>query len=191
MPDPSITLELDELVLRPWRSDDVTWMHDVGQDAEVARWTHLPRPFDVAEAEAYVDAAMGLWREGAGAAFVITSRSDAASLGAVTRFGPDGHAATLGLWLAPEARGRGVGTRALRLVIDWTFATTDVTRIDCYLEVGNEASTRMVERVGFRREGLLRAWDVGPDGLMDCVVWSILRTDERWAPLWTQAIADA
>ena len=72
-----------------------------------------------------------------------------------------------------------------RLVIDWTFATTDAARIDCYIEVGNEPSLRMVERVGFHREGLLRAWDMAPDGrLIDCVVWSVVRTDDRWEPLY-------
>jgi len=98
----------------------------------------------------------------------------------VTRFGPEGHAATVGLWLVPAGRGRGVGTRALERVLDWSFATTDVVRIDCYIEAGNEPSMRMVERAGFRREGLLRAWDLGPEGRpMDCVVWSVLRTDAR------------
>ena len=29
------------------------------------------------------------------------------------------------------------------------------------------------------REGLLRAWDLGPEGPIDCVVWSVLRTDQR------------
>ncbi len=178
-----LTLALDDLVLRPWRADDAAWMLVAGTDAEVARWTHLPQPFGADKATAYVDAAIALDGDGSGAAFVIADR-EGRTLGAVTRFGPEGHIATLGLWLLTAARGRGVGTRALRLVIDWTFATTSVERIDCYIELGNEPSMRMVERVGFRREGLLRAWEVGPDGPIDCVVWSILRTDERWNPRW-------
>ena len=85
----------------------------------------------------------------------------------------------MGLWLAPEARGRGVGSRALRLVADWTFATTAVFRIDSFIMVGNEASNRMVERAGFRREGVLRAWDLHHDGVpVDCVVYSRIRGDE-------------
>jgi RimJ/RimL family protein N-acetyltransferase len=109
-------------------------------------------------------------------ALAFLARTDAALL-----------AATLGLWLVPAARGRGAGTRALRLVIDWTFAATEALRIDCFIEVGNEPSMRMVERVGFRREGLLRSWDIGPDGRpMDCVVWSVLRTDERWDAVWVE-----
>jgi RimJ/RimL family protein N-acetyltransferase len=177
-----VALKLDELVVRPWRTDDLAALHAAGQDPEVARWTHLAQPFGLEEATAYLGAAMALWRDGAGASFVIVDRGDRELLGAVTRFGPEGHAATVGLWLAPSARGRGIGTRVLRLVIDWSFASTDVVRIDCYIEVGNEPSMRMVERVGFHREGLLRAWELGPDGPIDCVVWSVLRSDERSVP---------
>lgn len=177
-------LDLDDAVLRPWRGDDLGQLHAAGQDPEVARWVHLAQPFGIDEARAYLEAAIALWRDGTGASFAIVERADGALLGAVTRFGPEGHAATVGLWLAPDARGRGLGTRTLRLILDWSFATTAVVRIDCYIEVGNEPSLRMVERVGFRREGLLRAWDLGPHGPMDCVVWSILRTDDRWEPVY-------
>jgi RimJ/RimL family protein N-acetyltransferase len=178
MDAPPVTLELDDLVLRPWRSDDLAALYAAGQDPELARWIHLVQPFDIVEAMRYLDAAMALWRDGTGASFVISDRAGFL-LGAVTRYGPDGHGATVGLWLAPEGRGRGVGTRALGMVIEWTFRTTEVVRVDCYIEVGNEPSMRMVERAGFRREGILRAWEMGPDGPIDCVVWSVLRTDER------------
>jgi RimJ/RimL family protein N-acetyltransferase len=174
-----VHLELDDARLRPWRPDDLARLYAAGQDPEVARWIHLAQPFDIDQATTYLEAAMTLWRDGTGASFAIVDRVDEVLLGAVTRFGPEGHGATVGLWLVPAGRGRGLGVRALRVLIDWTFATTDVVRIDCYIEVGNEPSMRMVERAGFRREGLLRAWETGPDGPIDCVVWSVLRSDER------------
>ena len=44
--------------------------------------------------------------------------------------------------------------------------------------VGNEASNRMVERSGFRREGVLRAWDLHHDEVpVDCVAYSRIRGD--------------
>ena len=70
------------------------------------------------------------------------------------------------------------GTRALRAVADWTFATTAAFRLDAYIMVGNDASMRMTERAGFQREGVARAWDLHHDGVpVDCVVYSRLRTD--------------
>ena len=176
--EPGTTLTIDELVLRPWRPADAPAVLAVCQDPEIARWVTIPQPFLPADADAFIQNALAMWRDGTGAAFAIVDAAGDRLLGAVTRFGPEGHQATLGLWLAPDARGRGVGTRSLRLVADWTFATTAAIRLDTFIMVGNEASDRMVERAGFRREGVLRAWDLHHEGVpVDCVVYSRLRDD--------------
>ena len=175
---PTVSLRVDELLLRPWRPTDAEAVFTICQDPEIARWVTIPQPFLAADADAFIEAARAMWRDGTGAPFAITEAAGDRVLGAVTRFGPDGHQATVGLWLAPEARGRGVGSRALRLVTDWTFATTEVIRIDTFIMVGNERSDRMVERAGFQREGILRSWDLQHDGRpVDCVVYSRLRGD--------------
>ena len=172
------TLTIDDLVLRPWRPDDAPELYAVCQDPEIARWVTIPQPFLPADADAFIQNALTMWRDGTGAPFAIVDAATDRLLGAVTRFGPEGHQATFGLWLAPESRGRGVGTRALRLVSDWTFATTAAIRLDAFIMVGNEASNRMTERAGFQREGVLRAWDLHHDGVpVDCVVYSRIRDD--------------
>ena len=172
------TLTIDELVLRPWRPADAPQLLAICQDPEIARWVTIPQPFLPTDADAFIENSETMWRDGRGAAFAIVDAATDHLLGAVTRFGPDGHQATFGLWLGPDARGRGVGTRALRLVADWTFATTAAIRLDAFIMVGNEASDRMVERAGFRREGVLRAWDIHHDGVpVDCVVYSRIRGD--------------
>ena len=177
--EPETTLTVDELVLRPWRPADAPAVFAICQDPEIARWVTIPQPFGPDDADAFIEHALTMWRDGTGAPFAIVDAASERVLGAVTRFGPEGHQATFGLWLAPEARGRGIGTRALRLLADWTFATTAVIRIDSFIMVGNEPSERMVERAGFRREGVLRAWDVHHDGVpVDCAAYSRLRSDE-------------
>jgi RimJ/RimL family protein N-acetyltransferase len=176
---PGTTLTVDELILRPWRRSDAAAVLAACQDPEIARWVALPRPFLPDDADAFLEEALAMWRDGTGAPFAIVEAETDRFLGAVTRFGPDGHSASLGCWIVPEARGRGIGTRSLRLVAVWTFATTSTLRLDTYIMVGNEASERMVLRAGFQREGVLRAWEVDQDGLpVDCVVYSRLRRDE-------------
>lgn len=176
---PGTTLTIDELVLRPWRPADAPELHAVCQDPEIARWVTIPQPFTLADADAFIETAMTMWRDGTGAPFAITDGASGQLLGAVTRFGPDGHQATFGLWLAPDGRGRGVGARSLRLVSDWTFATTQAIRLDAFIMVGNEASNRMVERAGFQREGVARAWDLHHGGVpVDCTVYSRIRGND-------------
>lgn len=175
---PRTTLGIDELILRSWRPTDATAVLAACQDPEIARWVAIPQPYRPADADAFIESARAMWRDGTGAPFAIVEAETDRLLGAVTRFGPDGHQATFGCWVAPEARGRGIGTRSLRLLAEWTFATTSAFRLDVFIMVGNEASERMVEHAGFQREGVLRAWDMHHDGVpVDCVVYSRLRGD--------------
>jgi RimJ/RimL family protein N-acetyltransferase len=176
--EPGTTLTVDELVLRPWRPADTLDVLTICQDPEIARWVTIPQPFRLADAEAFIESGMAMWRDRTGAAFAIVDAETNQLLGAVTRFGPEGHQATFGLWLAPAARGRGVGTRALRRVADWTFDTTNAIRLDAFIMVGNDASNRMTERAGFQREGVARAWDLHHGGVpVDCTVFSRVRGD--------------
>ena len=175
---PGTTLAIDELILRPWRLTDAAALLAACGDPEIARWAGLPQPFLPADADAFIESALAMWRDGTGAPFAIVEAESDRLLGAITRFGPDGHQATFGCWVVPEARGRGVGTRSLRRLAEWTFATTPAIRLHVFIMVGNEVSERMVERAGYQREGVLRAWDVLDDGVpVDCVVYSRLRGD--------------
>jgi RimJ/RimL family protein N-acetyltransferase len=174
-------LEAGDLRLRPWRDSDVSALVSACQDPEIARWVSIPQPYGPDDAEAFIEASRVMWRDGTGAAFAIVDIATGRFLGAISRFGPDGHQATVGCWVAAGERGRGVGTRALRLVADWTFATTGVIRLDAFIMVGNVASERMTERAGFTREGILRAWDLLRGEPVDCVAYARLREDRAGA----------
>ena len=66
--------------------------------------------------------------------------------------------ASVAYWLVPEARRRGVATRAVRLLVRWAFATfDDLVRIELWSIVGNDASDAVARRAGFVEEGILRS----------------------------------
>ena len=90
----------------------------------------------------------------------------------------------LGYLLSPEARGRGVMTSALRLVIDWALGDPlRLERVQAMTDPANEASMRVLERLGFVREGVLRSYRPSPapgvTGREDRVIWSLLPVDWR------------
>jgi ribosomal-protein-alanine N-acetyltransferase len=62
--------------------------------------------------------------------------------------------ATLGYWIAPEVAGRGVTPTAVALVTDYFFNSVGLHRIEIDIRPENEASLRVVEKLGFRYEGL-------------------------------------
>ncbi len=163
------------VILRPFRPDDAPAVFEACQDPEIARWVPIPWPYTRADADAYIGLTADEWREGRGASFAVVEAASGRLVGSMDRHGPRRHRATFGYWLAPEARGRGYATRALRLIVDWTMRSTDVVRFDLYTFAGNDASGRVAERAGFTREGVLRAWEVHRGVPQDCVFYSLIR----------------
>ncbi|MFI2610138.1 GNAT family N-acetyltransferase [Kitasatospora sp. NPDC018619] len=86
---------------------------------------------------------------------------------------------SLGVQLVPDARGRGIGTRAQRLLVDYLFAHTPVMRLEADTEAGNLAEQRVLEKLGFTREGVQRAVTFRGGEWRDVVRYSLLRTDPR------------
>src|SRR5215813_3565398 len=80
--------------------------------------------------------------------------------------------------LLPEARGKGFGTQAQRLLARYLFAHTTVQRIEAATEVGNVAEQRALEKAGFTREGVLRSVGWRDGAYRDGIWYSMLRTDQ-------------
>jgi RimJ/RimL family protein N-acetyltransferase len=83
----------------------------------------------------------------------------------------------IGAALLPEARGRGVGTAAHRLLVAYLFAHTLAYRIEADTEVDNIAERRTLEKAGFTQEGVLRGSFFRDGRWRDAVLYSILRDD--------------
>jgi RimJ/RimL family protein N-acetyltransferase len=116
------------------------------------------------------------WASGEAATFAICDSADSClghvfvNLGASRR-------ATVGYWLLPEARGKGLATRALRLVSRWALTDLNVERLGLLTEEWNVPSQRVAERAGFHREGVLRSWGEIDERRVDYVSFSLLPTD--------------
>ncbi|RZT82788.1 RimJ/RimL family protein N-acetyltransferase [Micromonospora violae] len=88
--------------------------------------------------------------------------------------------ASVGYALLPEWRGRGYATRALRLLVDWAFGPVGVARLTAGTVPENTASHRVLERVGFQREGLQRGRLPGLAGVrLDDLTFALLPADLR------------
>ncbi|MFJ2582635.1 GNAT family N-acetyltransferase [Kitasatospora aureofaciens] len=85
----------------------------------------------------------------------------------------------LGIQLRPEVRGRGIGTEAQRLLVEYLFAHSPVMRLEADTEVTNYAEQRALEKCGFMREGVQRSVIFRDGQWRDSVRYSLLRTDVR------------
>ncbi len=81
--------------------------------------------------------------------------------------------------IAPAARGKNLAARALAIVIDEAFDRRGARRVFADADPDNPASIRTFEKLGFRREGVLRGnWETHI-GVRDSVILGIIRTDPR------------
>ena len=83
----------------------------------------------------------------------------------------------LGAWLSAGAEGRGLMTRACRALIDWAFDVRGMRRVVWQTVPHNKRSIAVAERLGMRREGVLRQSFPFGDDLLDVEVWSLLPAD--------------
>jgi RimJ/RimL family protein N-acetyltransferase len=142
-----------DLVLRLPRPEDVAGIVAQCRDPEFQRWTTVPVPYNEADAHEFLQRVAEGWRAYV-AAFAIAYEGRFA--GSVNlRFDGLG-GAEVGFGLAPWARGKGVMTRAVRLVLAWGFGLPGIEVVYWRAQVGNWASRRVAGRCGFRMEGTVR-----------------------------------
>jgi len=97
----------------------------------------------------------------------------------VTVYGPSpwSDAWQIGIELIPEARGMGFGGEAQRLLADWLFSTTSISRVEASTDSENVAEQRSLEKAGYTREGTMRGSQFRSGAYHDLVYYSRLRSD--------------
>lgn len=113
-----------------------------------------------------------------GTLVVVTDGADAGDVGwHAAHYGvpPWSTAYDIGISLAPEFRGRGIGSVAQRLLAEYLFAHTLVNRVQASTDVTNVAEQRALEKAGFTREGVLRGAQWRGGAWHDLVSYSLLR----------------
>jgi len=95
----------------------------------------------------------------------------------VHAFDWDNHRAEVGIWVAPQLRGRGVARRALTLSAPWLFAACGLKRIALLTEPDNEPMLRVARAAGFVEEGILRGYRRKQGKRVDVAVLSLIPRD--------------
>jgi RimJ/RimL family protein N-acetyltransferase len=166
-----VELQDGDLVLRPWTKHDVPTLVVACSEPEIAHWIpSIPRPYTENDARAFIE------RETKPEMRSFAIDIEGALAGAIgLALNSDGYRGHVGYWVAREARGRGVCTRALGLLSRWALDELCLQRLELITDPDNVASQRVAEKVGYRREGVLRAHLKHPDGrIRDSVMFSLL-----------------
>ena len=167
------------VVLREYRREDLSAIRSWINDSETTRYLggSFRRPQTWEQTETMLE--HRLEGDVGGEGFVIADRESMAYLGQCDLMMVDNVArkAEIAVVLLPEARGRGVATEGLSLLLSYAFDTMNLNRVWLRCAAENARALALYERLGFRREGLLRE-ELFIDGrAQDAVVMGLLRSE--------------
>ncbi|MGW2934874.1 GNAT family N-acetyltransferase [Streptomyces sp. NPDC001156] len=182
----AISLDDDGAELRPlepWHAEEFLAHLDRGRDFITEHIPFGANATDVGSAreilQTYADkraadngSLHGLWLDGKLVGGVLFRVFDAA-----------GGNCEIGCWLEPAGTGRGLITRAVRVLIDWAVDERGIHRVEWYASSANTPSINVARRLGMSRDGVLRESYLYRGVRQDTEVWSVL------APEWRSARA--
>ncbi len=189
---PSLTtrLETERLVLRPPRTADVPEMRRALRQnaAHLRPWSVAPVPGEDAASLTSVSRAVlrhrREWKQGQAYVLLITPRSDErtiigrVALGGVLRGAfQNGY---LGYWIDAEHQGRGLMTEAVRAATLFALSSAALHRVQAAVMPRNTASQRVLDKVGYRREGLAARYLCIAGTWEDHLIFAT--TTEDWQP---------
>ena len=166
------------------REDDAPALFAAASDPEVTRWFSWGPYSAEEEARAYLSR-LAAQRERGEHLDLVIEHLEAGPIGisGLGEFAPRDRRATIGTWLGRAWWGTGANRESKALVCHLAFALLGLERVGAYSNVEHVRSQRALERIGFRREGVLRRYHRHGGRGLDVVLFSLLREDWEGGPL--------
>jgi aminoglycoside 6'-N-acetyltransferase len=165
-----IILRGERVLLRRGRPEDAEGLFQIRNELEVARWWGSDEIEEISEQ--FIEADKG---------FVI--EADGEVVGAIQYHEEDDpmyRHAGMDIFLTTSRHGQGLGTEAIRLLASYLFEERGHHRLTIDPAADNLAAIRAYEWVGFRRVGIMRKYERGPDGAWhDGLLMDMLREEFR------------
>jgi ribosomal-protein-serine acetyltransferase len=131
------------------------------------------------ETKRFAERAERGWLDGTEWDFVITEAGEAIGNIGLNRFIPLWRTCNVGYWMRSDRCGRGYMTEAASAAVEFGFTRVNAHRIELSASPDNPGSWRIAEKLGFRREGVLRDACWAGRGFMDMYMYGLLATDAR------------
>lgn len=179
MPLPTPTLHTDRLRLRPFADRDADAIFALQSNARVLRYWDAPPWTQRSQADAFLAACRKMAEDGTGARFAIETRADNAFVGwcSLFRWNPVYRSLGIGYCLDEPVWGQGYATETVRAMLQWAYATLDLNRVEAELDTRNAASARVLEKLGFVREGLKREDCIVSGEVSDTWIYGLLKRE--------------
>lgn len=173
-----------QLTLRIPVADDAQALFGLASNPEVTKWFSWGPYGEPAEAEAYLGR-LPAQRERGTQLDLLQLDADAGPIGitGLSEFSYRDRRAMVGTWFGRDAWGTGANTESKALMAYLAFELLGLARLGAYANVANGRSQAALEKTGFHREGVLRAWHRHGAEQLDVAVYGLLPEEWREGPL--------
>lgn len=148
----------DNFYLRPFQMSDIdALVRNINSSHVADRVENVPHPYTEADAIAWIAQVRNCVSIDQGKVRRIDFAIDVGGevIGSIAFINVNGHKAQISYWLGKDYQHQGYMTEALKLIIRFGLDVCGFIRIWGYIWEGNEASRAALERVGFKREGVM------------------------------------
>jgi ribosomal-protein-alanine N-acetyltransferase len=174
-------LDAARLRLRPIRAEDAAAVLSLYSDDAVLRYLARPKLGGIEEAREFIERAHVAYDDGTNLQLAIERKDDDAFIGLclLFRYHRTSRRAEMGYAIAPRHWARGYATEALRALVAHAFGTMGLNRLEADIDPRNGASARVLDRLGFTPEGILRERWIVHGEASDSRMYGLLRRE--WA----------
>ena len=177
---PPTVIESNRLLVRLVEEADLTDLLAINGDDEVTRYLPYASWQSLADGQAWCKRMAALNATGNGLQFVALEKSSRRVVATCLLFRYDEQSARaeLGYVLGREHWGRGLMHEALSALISYAFETCALRRVEAEVNPANDPSNRLLQKLGFRKEGLLRQRWFDKGSAHDTNIYGLL--GEEW-----------
>lgn len=156
---PSLLVRGDRLLLRLVRLEDAIDLVALVNDPEIAANTlRIPHPYTLEDSMTFMALALEQMRQGVAIVFAMTQRGNDRPLGilGLGGFRHEARRVEIGYWIGRDHWNQGYATEAVNFAVDFCFRRLRLHKVAAEVFAWNAASRRVLEKCGFRHEGILR-----------------------------------
>jgi ribosomal-protein-alanine N-acetyltransferase len=175
---PFPAFETSRLLLRSLLASDAAGVFSIYSNPEVTKFSEMATLLNFSQAGQIIKRFQFEFEQDLGMRWAIALKSDARVIGTCgLGWHRPNFSAYLSYDLAEEAWGRGFATEALQPVVRFAFAANELNRLSATTIPDNTASIRVLKKLGFQEEGILREWAFWKGKFQDLRCFSLLRND--------------
>lgn len=159
--------------LRKLEPSDIVFLYQWENDATAWADSDTHNPLSRHDLHQYIESTTGdIYRDGQLRLIIECAEGEPATahriLGCIDLFDFDARnrKAAIGMYIAPDARGKGVGKKAVQLLEDYAFGFLNLRMLYAIISIENQACSKIYQQMGYWASSLLRAWTLEADAVL-------------------------